>query len=103
MELIMNAQRENTFTKWIVGVVGTSIIALLGWLAVRDHTRIDTTLDSLALQDKALGIILERSQIDLAVAKTREETLSDDIKELKDGQKEMNAKLDRVLAEVRKR
>lgn len=91
------AQRaEKSYERWIVGVVGTGLVSMLGFLAVRDRVAIDVSLVRLQTILESQSAILAKHEVELQLLKSNLENLSE--------QSRVNgAKLDNVLIEVKKK
>jgi hypothetical protein len=92
----MAAQKaENAYTKWIVGIVGSGLVSLLGFYGVRDRIAIDASLIRLQTIVESQSAILSKHEVELQL-------LKNDLKKLEEVGKSNNEKLDLVLIEVKK-
>lgn len=85
----------DTYTKWIVGIVGVGLVTALTFFAARDRSEIDTDLTRLNFQ-----VINHETQIQVLTAK--QERVLQDLKDIQAAVNVNNEKLDKVLLEIRK-
>ena len=89
------SQPLNGQTKWVVRIVGTGIVAVLGWMAVHDRVSLDQQIEDLRKADRQLTAINTQQGLELARSEERDKRFEENLKDLKDGQK-------LVLEELRK-
>ena len=92
---------KDSYQKWIAGVVGAGIVSLLGYLVIQDRQNIDKDIQALKAHDAAFEATIEIIQQDNAVSKVQHDYLVLSVNELKDGQKDIDRKLNVVVQHTR--
>jgi hypothetical protein len=100
-EVIVERQQD-TYTKWIVGIVGAGIISLLGILGLRDRQSIDQTMIHLNARQSTTDSVVQRHETDIVRLETLVNRVPEDIAAMRGEIRETNEKLDRVLIELRR-
>ena len=92
----MIAQRvEDTYSKWIVAIVGSGLVTLLGFLGIRDRIAIDASLIRLQTVIESQSALLAKHEVELQLLKT-------DLKYVTEQTRENGNKLDSLLIEVKR-
>lgn len=91
----MNAHRSDTYSRWVVGVVGSGLVSLLAFLAVRDRVSIDASIIRLQTVIESQSALLAKHEVELQLLKTNMSYLTEQ-------SRENGSKLDNVLIEVRR-
>jgi hypothetical protein len=91
----MTPQRADSFSRWIVTIVASGLIGLLGFLAVRDRVSIDASLVRLQTILESQSAILAKHEVELQL-------LKNNLQNLNEQTRENGGKLDNVLIEVKK-
>ena len=88
---------KDTYSNWITGIVGTGIVAALGYLAIQDRQSIDDDIKGLKAHEEQMNAVIGTIKSDEAVAKVQHDYLVMSVNELNERQKRMDDKLDRIL------
>lgn len=86
---------ERSYERWIIGVVGTGLVSLLGFLGVRDRVSIDVSIARLQTILETQNAVLAKHEVELQVLKTNLQSLDQQTRE-------NGRKLDTLLVELRK-
>lgn len=100
--LVVESTPMDSYTKWVVGIVGIGIISALSFLAARDRTGIDTDIGQLNSQLAVTSTLVINHETQIQVLKTRQDRVLEDLKVIQAAVNDNNAKLDKVLTEIRK-
>lgn len=100
-EVILERQMD-TYSKWIVGVVGAGIITLLSVLALRDRQSIDQTMVHLNSRQTATDVLVQRHETELQLLRQGQADVAADVKEMRADIKAMREAQDRLLVEIRR-
>ena len=92
----------DTYTKWIVGIVGAGIISSLSFLVIRDRMAVDDSLNKLDNQVTITSSQLVNHETQIQVINAKQERVLSDLKDIQEAVKDNNEKIDRVLFEIRK-
>lgn len=82
-ERLVVEPRPDTYTKWVVGVVGAGIISALTVLAVRDRASIDSSLNTISKDYGVLNGMVVSHETQIQVIKTRQERVLSDLQEIR--------------------
>ncbi len=92
----MTPQRADSYSRWIVGIVGAGLVSLLSFLAIRDRLSIDVSLVRMQTLLESQSAVLAKHEVELQVLKTNLQNLDEQTRE-------NGMKLDNLLIEVKKR
>lgn len=87
---------DNSYTKWIVGIVGAGLVSALAFLAIRDRITIDASLMRLQTVIESQSALLAKHEVELQLLKTN-------LNYLTEQSRENGGKLDNLLIEVKKK